>query len=423
MNDSGTLWIDLTMLAHWQGQLTGIQRVEYNLARRFAQRERVRFCVFDKSKKEFFEYDFHNIETKVVALQVANGEKASAVAEVEKFSLRQSVSPWIPRIAKRSLKVAGRVVKKRINRNIPQMQTPTFNKSDKMLILSGDWSDDVFATTITTLKSECGFKLTQIVYDLLPATQPAFFVPGMPEQVSNYMAAMFRICDSILAISEATKKDILAFQKLKSLQPCKVHVFRLGEDFVKDKPLKPQLSVEPGKFVLSVGTVEARKNHMALYYMVREAVRVNMDIPTVVIAGKHGWLVDNFLYLVKNDPIINQKIIFLPNGTDRELAWLFQNCLLTMYQSFYEGWGLPIAESLYYGKLCLASNNSSMPEIAGDLVDYYSPNNPDEMLACISKYLNNPNELIKKERQIKEVYAPTSWDATFKEVEYYLLEL
>jgi glycosyltransferase involved in cell wall biosynthesis len=141
----------------------------------------------------------------------------------------------------------------------------------------------------------------------------------------------------------------------------------------------------------------------------------------VVIAGKRGWLVDNLFYLIENDQIIKQKIIFINDATDSEIAWLFQNCLFTIYPSLYEGWGLPIAESLFYGKFCLSSNASSMPEIGGSLVEYFSPNDPVSMMELVKKYSNNLKLLNDKESEIRKKYEPTSWDDTFAEVEKRIL--
>ncbi len=77
---------------------------------------------------------------------------------------------------------------------------------------------------------------------------------------------------------------------------------------------------------------------------------------------------------------------------------------------------MPVAESLYYGKFCLASNSSSIPEIAGELLDYFSPDDPRALLAGIVKYASNPRLLKDKEAEIKKNYRPTSWDDTFKQV-------
>ena len=413
------------MLVHWQGNLTGIQRVEYNLARRFALKPDVKFCLFDKTRKMFTEYDFNLVKAKVEILAQAQSMQALEVTTPSGQAryinyLRKTIGPLLPAPTKRKAKSLF-WHSKRLMRPKEVERAPRFFPQDKMLILSGDWSDNIFATAVANVKTTEKIKVFLVVYDMLPAVQPAFFVPGMSEQFSSYMKSIFKICDGILAISESTKKDIELFQDKKKLPKPALKVFRLGEDFVDKTPIKPRTSIEPGGFLLAVGTIEARKNHQALYYMVREALKRGIELPPIVIAGKRGWLVDSLLYLVEKDEAVRKRIIFLHSSTDQEIAWLFQNCLLTLYPSFYEGWGLPIAESLYYGKLCLSSNSSSMPEIAGDLIDYYSPNDPGTMLKVIAKYLDNPELLKKKEKQIKENYRLTSWDDTFKQVEEFIL--
>jgi glycosyltransferase involved in cell wall biosynthesis len=420
MNPKGTIWIDLTMLVHWQGKLTGIQRVEYNLARRFANRPDVGFCIFDKPARKFVEYDFSQVEAKVSDLAGTPARQPSAASLGYTAHIRRAVGPLLPVTVKKGMRRAYHGAN-RLGRPRSSGTRVRLTAEDTLLVLSGDWSDEVFAAEVQKLKSHDNFRLFQVVYDMLPAVQPAFFVPGMPQQFSDYMESIFRLCDGILAISKATKSDIESFQRDYKLPKVPIKVFRLGDDFVDKDPVKPALEVTPGNFLLCVGTIEARKNHQILYYVVKEALKRKVELPPIVISGKRGWLVDNLLYLIENDELMSGKIK-LVHTTDQELSWLFQNCLLTLYPSFYEGWGLPIAESLFYGKMCLSSDESSMPEIAGGLIDYYSPYDAGAILDTIVKYLDNPALLKKKERQIKESYQPTSWDDTFKQVEEFIIE-
>jgi glycosyltransferase involved in cell wall biosynthesis len=99
------------------------------------------------------------------------------------------------------------------------------------------------------------------------------------------------------------------------------------------------------------------------------------------------------------------------------MSWLYQNCLMTVYPSLYEGWGLPIGESLHFGKLCLASDTSSMPEIAGGLIDYFSPYNADQLVDKITHYSNNKYELIAKEKAIKMSYKSNTWQQAYKQID------
>jgi glycosyltransferase involved in cell wall biosynthesis len=104
------------------------------------------------------------------------------------------------------------------------------------------------------------------------------------------------------------------------------------------------------------------------------------------------------------------------DASDSELVWLYENAKFSVYPSFYEGWGLPVAESLIRGVPCVASNTSSIPEIAGDLVDYFSPYSPEEIMEKINRLSGSPKLLGQKSRKIKTGYKATSWDDSYKQV-------
>jgi glycosyltransferase involved in cell wall biosynthesis len=427
----GTIWIDVTMLVNWPGQLTGIQRVEYNLAKRFARKSNVKFCVFDKAARTISEFDFKHIAYKIDMLQSAQPE-AQGAAEVDEAKLSLNYRRLLTRVRPLVGRTLPRESKARLRRQYHrlrgQVHTPApavdFLAGDVLLVLSGDWSDNTFADLIRELRDARGFKVLQIVYDMLPVVLPGYFVPGMPEQFSTYMERMLHNCDGVLAISESTKRDVVRFQKEHKLGQVPVKVFRLGEDFVEQAGVKPDISqtnVKKGQYILCVCTVEARKNHQLLYYAVREAQARGITLPPFVFVGKRGWLMDDFFHLVENDPVLQKQFIFLGRRNDQELTWLFQNCLMTVWPSFYEGWGLPVAESLFYGKLCVSSNSSSMPEIAGDdLVEYVSPSDPVALLEKLEYYSTHPDALQKKEARIKTKYVPTNWDDTFAEVDAFV---
>ncbi len=420
----GTLWIDVTMLINWSGHLTGIQRVEYNLAKRYADQEKVKFFVFHKDRQLFTEFDFGHIDRRIKELQ---HKARDTITEVGTDSFVRQILLSAKHIVKPVLPPASRAYLRRqyhrlrhLRSHIAEPDTPVIFKSeDTLLILSGDWSDNTFANLIARRRAKTHFKIVQIVYDMLPAFFPGYFVPDMPGQFSRYMEKMFSIADGVLTISESTRRDVQAFMKARSQSPVAVHVFRLGDDFMEQKPVKPDLPVQNGKYVLCVCTIEARKNHMLLYYAAREAIHRGEDFPTVVLVGRHGWLANDFLYLIQNDPVLSKKFLFT-NCNDQELAWLYRNCNFTVFPSFYEGWGLMVSESLFYGKFCLSSNTSSMPEIAGKLIDYFSPNDPIAMLEKVQLYQNDPGLLKQKEAAIKTKYRPTSWDDAFVAVKKFV---
>ena len=109
-------------------------------------------------------------------------------------------------------------------------------------------------------------------------------------------------------------------------------------------------------------------------------------------------------------------MLILKDTSDAELVWLFQNCKFAIYPATYEGWGLPHAEALAFGKVSLTSNSSSLPEVAGDLVGYFNPYDPSDCLATIRKYLD-PATLAAAEARIAREYKTTSWRDSYRAIQ------
>jgi hypothetical protein len=82
-----------------------------------------------------------------------------------------------------------------------------------------------------------------------------------------------------------------------------------------------------------------------------------------------------------------------------------------VYASFYEGWGLPVTESLCYGKACLTVNHSSLPEAGGKFADYYEPESVSSFVSNIERIIFDPEYRAARERQIAEEFRPRSWNA------------
>jgi len=415
-----TTWVDVTMLVNWSGRMTGIQRVEYNIAKRYVEREDVRFCVFDKNSGKLIEFDFSHIEFKINHQQEVVNNSSGTQLQHKTFTSRtvDGMRKVIPSKVKRILKEKHASLSRGRGDLSEISPIANINQGDILIVLSGDWSDSTFANFVAQTKRDHQIKVIQIVYDMLPALFPSYFVMGMPKQFSDYMEKMLSFSDLVLVISESTKRDVAAFMKQRAMLPIPIEVFRLGDDFVKTKAKYPEASnLKDKDYILTVCTVEARKNHLVLYYAMREAVMQGIDMPIMVFAGKKGWLVDDLYYTITNDPIMSEKIIFVDQPTDSELAWLYENCLFTVFPSFYEGWGLPVAESLFNGKFCLSSNASSMPEIAGDLIDYFSPNDPVGVLKKIRRYYEDRQALKAKEATILSRYKTSTWDTAFQQVD------
>ena len=144
-------------------------------------------------------------------------------------------------------------------------------------------------------------------------------------------------------------------------------------------------------FALTVGTVEIRKNHARLLHLWESMARERGEgWPKLIIAGKRGWQADEALRALRRAD--NQSpYLWIEAPTDEELVWLYSRASFTVFPSLAEGWGMPIGESLWFGKPCVASNTTSMPEVGGDLCCYGDPHDIGSFAHPIMRLVSDAN--------------------------------
>jgi glycosyltransferase involved in cell wall biosynthesis len=291
-------------------------------------------------------------------------------------------------------------------------------RGDCLLLLGEQWLFPASIPTAQQLKQERGVKVVSLVHDLVPFFMPELYWDGFPEAYISCINSLVAVSDGILVYSENTRKDLLKYFPALAKGPRPVARMRLGDrfDFAGNPPQQPVLpnEVSTGKFILCVGTIQPRKNQLLLLSVWRQLCEVYGDAcPPLLLVGKPGWHVDELMYFFSRNRALKKNVHVLEQVSDAELQWLYKHCLFSVYPSLYEGWGLPIAESLAAGRLCLASSTSAMPEVAGELIDYFSPHDSGELFRLIDHYFSNPAQRERKEQTIRERFVPTSWsDAT-----------
>jgi glycosyltransferase involved in cell wall biosynthesis len=199
--------------------------------------------------------------------------------------------------------------------------------------------------------------------------------------------------DAIIAVSEQTKHDIVEFYKTPEERIRVIYtsvnnrgkkIFSLEElNFYKNK-LKL-----PNEFVLYVGTIEARKNVLTLVKAISLLQPQNKGIPLIIIGRrtKYFELVKNYITEKKlSDLILIPEIV-----PDDELQAYYQSATIFAYPSLYEGFGLPVAEALYFGIPVITSRGGCLEE-AGGLDSYYAdPQSPEEWAFAIEKIRADKN--------------------------------
>lgn len=441
------IWIDVTDLSRWSGHLTGVQRVAYNIARRYADADNydAKYFRFDALRGQFEERDFSPIRAQIEATQVTATNDVSTEQDPRTWkhmakALPKAIVRRIPASVKE--KVPGdvrRVLRGGYRRGLSlakklQAQTPRpavisepfveaqFAKDDVVAILGASWDVPTMLPALGRLKMKRGFKIVHVLYDLVPTYEPHLFPPpGLFDSYTKNLFETAQLCDGLVSISKSSRRDMERFCKQLHIPQLPIGLMRLGDDVI-DVPIDnvtiSDKRIKDGKYILCVGTLTNRKNIAILYMAYCEAAARGIDLPPLVIVGGAGWLVGDTIYQFETNPKTKDKFIML-RANDAELRWLFEHSRFVIFPAVYEGWGLPVAEALGYGKLCLTGNISSMPEIAGDLIDYFSPYNSGECLDAIVKYLDDKT-LRAKEQEIAQKYKKYTWDETYKQFDSFV---
>ena len=119
----------------------------------------------------------------------------------------------------------------------------------------------------------------------------------------------------------------------------KIKVIKLGMSFVDeyDEEFYKKKYSKYEKFVLSVGTIEIRKNHILLLNAYRNLVKKNIkNLPQLIIVGSQGWNCGGINYQLKSDPLIKEIVTLEEAINDYELDWLYKNCSF-LYSFFLRG--------------------------------------------------------------------------------------
>lgn len=149
----------------------------------------------------------------------------------------------------------------------------------------------------------------------------------------------------------------------------------------------------PKEYVLSVGTIQPRKNYSRLieaFAAVANSLKSQIPELMLLIVGKKGWLYEDIIDTPKRLGI-QDKVKFLDFVPDQDLPDLYRKALCFALPSLYEGFGLPVLEAMTYSCPVVISNVSSLPEIAGKSGIYVNPEDTDSIAQGIIKAITERN--------------------------------
>ncbi|HTJ64484.1 MAG TPA: glycosyltransferase family 1 protein [Alphaproteobacteria bacterium] len=290
---------------------------------------------------------------------------------------------------------------------------------EPLLIMGAPWANENYGNRLARFRAKYRLEPALLLYDLIPVRRPEWCDARLVQDFTDWLESTLPQCKQLMAISRATAADVEAYARECSLKLSgPVVPVPIGTDFGVPTPTAdagpgPGLPA-PGSYILFVSTMEARKNHAVLFRVWRRLLsEMPPDrVPTLVFAGRVGWLISDLLQQLENTDWLGGKVRMIRDPTDTELNALYDGCQFTIFPSLFEGWGLPVSESLGRGRPCLASNRTSLPESGGTLARYFDPENLDDAVRAVRDIIEDPAGLAAWQAQVAREYRHVPWGRT-----------
>jgi glycosyltransferase involved in cell wall biosynthesis len=226
----------------------------------------------------------------------------------------------------------------------------------------------------------CSFAIT--LHDVIPYRMPETVGPQYLEIYNREMPGIIPRCDSIITVSQYSKKDIA---QALGFPEDKIHVTHLAAEdiyFPRNRGccieyLKSAYGID-GNYILYVGGFSPRKNIKGLiqaFGIIKSKLKCDYKL---VILGKKGRSYYDYRDLTYSLGL-KEDVIFTGYVPVEELPIFYNGAKIFCYPSFYEGFGLPPLEAMACGTPVIASNVTSMPEILSDACEYVNPSDVEEM--------------------------------------------
>lgn len=480
-----TIFVDATLTLSWNRPPIGLVRVEIELLRRFLENDQCKFIEFFPGSTEPFEVDRSKIlqklnELKYVQQGVSDAQPHSVRRRLENLRSMVQSLPRRRRFLLMSILIAGNffiqfpvsflnhlqelsknaLASLKIEKNELRARRLVTTKNPRLVeslyainenLAAGcknkkcAWSifkeNDVFFSVGNTWdyqnlaelfneKKRHGFRHAAMCYDLVPIKVPQFALDNYKEKFELYYSNLLWSADHIFSISKSSENDLIDFKNLNQIDSQTgfsiVNLGSMMDSRVEGDALPKWLRKD--EYILYVSTIERRKNHETVFNAYAELCKVNPDtFPFLLFVGMPGWHTKDFIRSMNLDPRVRDsrgksKVRILSDVNDASLNWLYANAIFSVYPSFYEGWGLPVAESLSNGTPVITATGSSFTEVGAGLTLQIDPYDTFAWKDQISDLLENPGKLELLRERTKQ-YVQHSWETSFDQISKKLYEL
>ena len=263
-------------------------------------------------------------------------------------------------------------------------------------------------------------KPVYLVHDLIPITHPEFCRAAEADKHRERMRTALMTAAGVIGNSQATLDELAGFARTEGLPNPPALAAWLGSE-----PLRaPNLSETPRPTFVTIGTIEARKNHLLLLEIWSRIVdRFGSSAPRLLIIGQRGWKAEPVFDLLDRNDKLGGHVVEMNNCSDEELARHLSAARALLFPSHAEGYGLPLIEALGLGVPVIASDIPVFREIGADIPTYLSPLDGVGWEAAILNYAQDASAARDQQLRRMKSFRLPDWNGHFEAVEGWIASL
>jgi len=230
------------------------------------------------------------------------------------------------------------------------------------------------------------------VHDLSFVRHPSSAAPGLRGYLDVVVPRSVRRATHVLADSQSTKDDLIDLyqtpdDKITVLYAGVGSGFKHVDDLGELSNVRVCYDLGERPYVLSIGTLQPRKNHIRLIQAFDRALRDSEY--NLVLAGGEGWLYEDVREQVAKSGL-EDRVLFPGFVAEAHLPALYSAAAMMAFPSLYEGFGLPVLEAMACGVPVLASTSPCLPEVAGDAAMMVDASDVSAMAVAIQELIYQP---------------------------------
>ena len=278
------------------------------------------------------------------------------------------------------------------------------------------WWQKKYVATVAGLKAQTGVRIVQMIHDLYLIERPEWTPAGAVRVFAEQLHGIAPSVDCWLTSSQFVKQQLQRYLADRAIAEKPIAVLPMGwdsfdalrdagQDRLSDRLVLERHGLIDKPFILSVSTIEPRKNVPGLLDAAEKLRAQFGDVmPRLVIVGGYGWKAARVRARLTAGSR-NGTLAWLENLSDGDLGVLYRNALFTVMPSHGEGWGLAVQESLALGVPCIASNAGATREAGLDLATYFDPSSSEELTRAMAAWISDGEVLAAARDRIARALA------------------